>query len=69
MHEDHDIKEPERPKEFPSEMISHKWRPSWAHEVIEEAKIHGVPEKTIRERKKPKSYPSYVALMCDIADK
>ena len=50
-------------------MISHKIRSSWAREVIEEAKRHGVPEGTIRQRKKPKSYPSYVALMCDLVDK
>ena len=38
-------------------------------EVIEEAKRHGVPKGTIRERKKPNPYPSYVALMCDLVDK
>ena len=32
-------------------MISHKISPSWANEVIEEEKRHGVPEGTIRERK------------------
>ena len=31
--------------------------------------MHGVPEGTIRERKKPKSYPSYMALMSDLVDK
>ena len=50
-------------------MISHKIRPSWAREVIEAAKRHGFPEGTIRGRKKPKPYPSYVALMCNIVDK
>ena len=50
-------------------MISRKIIPSWAHEVIEEEKRHGVPKGTIRERKNPKPYPSYVALMCDIIDK
>ena len=50
-------------------MISRKRRPAWAREVIEEAKRHGVPEETIRERKNPNPYPSYVALMCDIIDK
>ena len=50
-------------------MISWKRKPVWAREVIEEAKRHGVPEGTIRERKKPKPYPSYVSLMCDIVDK
>ena len=61
--------EPQLPEELPSEMISWKRKPAWACEVIEEAKRHGVLEGTIRERKNPKSYPSYVALMCDIVDK
>ena len=50
-------------------MISHKRRPAWAQEVIKEAKIHGVPEGTIIERKNPNSYLSYMALMCDLVDK
>ena len=41
--ENHDMKKPQRPEEFRSEMISHKRRPSWAPEVIKEAKKHGVP--------------------------
>ena len=69
MPEDHDMTEPQRPEEFPSEMISWKRRPTWDHEVIEEAKIYGVLEGTIRERKKPNPYPSYVALMCDLVNK
>ena len=50
-------------------MISQKRKPTWAHEVIKEEKIHGVPEGTIRERKRPKSYPNYMALMSDLVDK
>ena len=50
-------------------MISQKRKPAWSREVIEEAKIHGVPEGTIRERKNSNPYPSYVALMCDLIDK
>ena len=69
MPKDHAMKEPQRPKEFPSEMISRKRRLSWAREVIQEAKRHGVPEETIGEIKRPKPYPSYVALMCDLIDK
>ena len=61
--------EPQLPEELPSEMISRKRKPAWAHEVIEEAKGHDVPEGTIKEIKKPKSYPSYMALMCDLVDK
>ena len=50
-------------------MISRKRRPAWEREVIEEAKRYGVPEGIIRESKKPKPYPSYVALMCNLVDK
>ena len=69
MLEDHDMTQPPRPEELHSEMISHKRIPPWAREVIEEAKRHGVPEGTIRERKKSNPFPIYVDLMCDLIDK
>ena len=69
MPEDHDMTKPQLPEELPSEMISRKRKPIWDCEVIEEAKRHGVPEGTIQERKNPKSYPSYMDLMCDFIDK
>ena len=69
MPEDNDMTEPQLPEELPSEMTSRKRKPTWAREVIEEAKIHGAPKGTIQERKIPKSYPSYMALMCDLVDK
>ena len=46
--------EPQFLEELPSEMISLKINPAWACDVIEEAKRHGAPEGTIRERKKQK---------------
>ena len=61
--------EPQRPKVLPSEMISRKRRPTWASEIIEEAERYGVPKGTIKESKKPKPYPIYVALMCNLVDK
>ena len=61
--------EPQGPEELPSEMISHKIRPGWEREVIEEVERLGVPKGTIRERMKPKPYPSYVACMCNLVDK
>ena len=60
---------PQLPEDLPNEMISRKRKPSCAREVIKEAKRHGASEGTIQERKKPKSYPNYVALMCDLVDK
>ena len=62
------MEEPQTPEELSSEMIWRKILPPWEQEVIEEAEIIGVPEGTIRERKKPKPYPSYVALMCNLVD-
>ena len=69
MLEDHDMTRPQLPEELPSEMISLNRKPTWAREVIKKEKRHGSLEGTIRERKKPKSYPSYMALMCDLVDK
>ena len=56
-------------EELPSEIISRKRQPAWAHEVIEEEKRDGAPEGTIKERNKQKSYRSYMDLMCDLVDK
>ena len=67
--EDHDVTEPQLPEDLPSELISRKRKPAWDHDTVEEAKRLGAPEGAIRERKKPKSYPSYMALMCDLVDK
>ena len=44
MLEDHDMTKPQRPEELTSKMISRKRRPAWAHEIIEDAEIYGVPE-------------------------
>ena len=63
------MKKPQLSEELPSEMISRKRKPVWACEVTKEAKRHGALEGTIQEIKKPKPYPSYVALMCDLVDK
>ena len=48
--------EPQLPEEVPNEIISRKRKPSWARDVIEEAKILCVPEGNTRERNNPKSY-------------
>ena len=69
MPKDHDRTKPQLPEELHSEMISRKRKPAWAREAIEEAKRLGAPEGAIRERKKPKTYPSYMALMSDLVDK
>jgi transposase InsO family protein len=64
--EDHDMVEPQEP---PREIISHKRKPAWAREIIQDAEKYGAPEGTMRQSKKPKPYSSYVALMCDLVNK
>ena len=51
------------------EQDSHKRKPTWAREIIQEAERHGAPEGIHRERKMENPYNSYVALLCDIIDK
>jgi hypothetical protein len=50
-------------------MISHKRKPAWARELIQNEEKYGAPEGTMRQRKKPKPFSNYVALMCDFIDK
>ena len=45
-----------------------KRRPTWAHELLQEAEKYGALDETFRESKKPKTYSSYVALLSDIID-
>ena len=48
--------------------ITRKRKPAWTREIIREAKRYGAPEGSTRERKKPKTFSNYVALMCDLVD-
>jgi transposase InsO family protein len=64
--EDHDMIESQEP---PRMTISHKRKPAWARELIQDAEKYGAPEGTMRQSKKPKPFSSYVALMCDFVDK
>ena len=49
--------------------ISHKRNPYWVRDIIQEAERYGAPEGSTRQSKKPKPFPSYVALMCDLVEK
>ena len=66
--EDHDVIEPQRPEDPPKEVISHKRRPTWARELIQDAEKYGAPYGSLRESKRPCTYSSYVALLSDIID-
>jgi hypothetical protein len=64
--EDHDMIESQEP---PHMTISHKRNPSWVRELIQDAEKYGAPEGTMRQRKKPNPFSSYMALMCDLIEK
>jgi hypothetical protein len=50
-------------------MISHKGKPSWVRELIQDGEKNDSPEGTKRQVKKPKPFSSYMALMCDLIEK
>ena len=58
--EDHDITKFQEP---PQMNFSHKRKPSWEREIIQDGEKYGVPEGTTRQVKKPKPFSSYMALM------
>jgi hypothetical protein len=49
-------------------MNTKKRRPTWAREIIQDAEKYGAPDGSFRERKRPRPYSSYVALLSDIID-
>ena len=57
------------PQEPPHMNISHERKLAWVRDIIEEVERYGSQEGSIRKRKNPKLFPSYVALMCDLVDK
>ena len=67
-HEDHDRTEPQGLVDSPHENNSYKRIPTWEWELIQDAERYGAPDGTSRERKRPRPYINYVALLCDIID-
>ena len=67
--EDREIEEHQEPVDPPREKNSYKRKPTWVREAILDAEKYGTPEAIQRERKRPRPYSSYVALLCDIIDK
>jgi hypothetical protein len=63
--EEHDVTEVQEP---PQMTFSHKRKPAWARELIQDGEKYGVPEGTSRQVKRPKPFSSYMDLMCDILD-
>ena len=63
------MEEPQEPIDPPQEKNPYKWKPPWVSEAIQGVERYGASEEMHRERKKTRSYISYVALLCDIIDK
>ena len=53
---------------IPPKEVSHKRRPTWAHELIQDAEKYGAPDGSLRESKRLRTYSSYVALLSNIID-
>jgi hypothetical protein len=64
--EDHDIMEFQEP---PQMKILHKIKSSWAIKLIQDGEKYGVPQGTVRQVKSPKTFSSYMDLMCDLLEK
>jgi hypothetical protein len=56
-------------QEPPRMIISHRRKPAWEREIIQDTEKYGAPEGTMRQSKKPKPFSSYMALMCDLIEK
>jgi hypothetical protein len=63
--EDHDIVEFQEP---PQMTFSHKRKPAWERELIQDGEKYVVPEGTLRQVKRPKPFSSYTDLICDLPD-
>ena len=61
--------EPKENVETLHEKNSHKIKLVCAQEQIQDVERYGAPDGMHRERKIPRPYISYVALLCDIIDK
>ena len=59
--------EPQRLVDPPKE-VSLKRQPTWARELIHNAERYSALEGSLRERKRPRTYSSYMALLSDIID-
>ena len=68
-HEYHDMEESQDHAEPLHEKNSQKIKPAWEQELIQYEKRYGTLDGMHRERKRPKTYNIYVALLCDIIDR
>ena len=66
--EDREIEEPQELVDPPREKNYYMRKPTRVQEVILGAERYLAPEGMHRERKRPRQFSSYVALLCDIID-
>jgi hypothetical protein len=62
----HDVVEFQEP---PQMTISHKRKPAWARDLIQDGEKYDVPEGTTGHVKRPKPFSSYMTLMCYLLEK
>ena len=63
------MEEPQEPIDPPQEKNPHKRKPAWVREAIQGAERYRALEEIHRERKRTRSYSSYVAILSDFIDK
>jgi hypothetical protein len=63
-----EVEELERPVDPPREIVVTRKRPTWLRDTLEEVEGHAAPMGSFREKKRPRNFSSYVALMRKIID-
>ena len=58
--------EPQRLVDPPEEANTHKRRPAWEREIIQDEENYVALDKNSRESKRPWTHSNYVVLLCDI---
>jgi hypothetical protein len=61
--EDHDMVEPHKPVYSPQEVVAYKRTPAWDHKIIQDAEKYGALDGSFKERKRPRIYSNYMALL------
>ena len=67
-HEDHDMTEPQETLKTLHKKDSHKRKPTWEQDLLQEEERCDTLEGMHIERKRPKHYNIYVSLLCDIIE-
>jgi hypothetical protein len=63
--EDHDMIESQESSRM---TISHKRKPAWARELIQDTEKYGAPKGTMRQSKKLRPFSSHMALICNLIE-